>query len=273
MSGLVRYKRTERGRMMIPKREKCLLKPALFIFSAVLAVAGTIAPSGCFAESKVVVVASTAWTGAIAQAAGADEVRVLAPLELKHPPEYDYRPADIARLSEATVVIYAGYEPFMKKLLEAAGYPESKIITVTTTNTPDNLKQQARLLAEKLGTQQQEAEWEIQFEQVMAEILKKAEAKNVAKTKVLVQQHQQPFVKSLGYEIVGVFSAGELTPAKVMEYANLQPDLVIDNFHNPQGKPIMEVAKCKYVELINFPSMKAPTLIDLFKENAGRLGL
>ncbi|MCL6591318.1 MAG: metal ABC transporter substrate-binding protein [Firmicutes bacterium] len=259
--------------MMILKREKLLLKLVLFVFIAVLAIAGTAMPSGCLAGSKVVVVASTSWTGAIAQAAGADEVRVLAPLELKHPPEYDYRPADIARLSEATAVVYAGYEPFMKKLLEAAGYPEPKIIKVTTANTPDNLKEQARLLAEKLGTQKKEAEWEIRFDKVTAEILKKAEAKNAGKTKVLVQQHQQPFVKWLGFEIAGVFSAGELTPAKVMEYANLKPDLVIDNFHNPQGKPIVEVAKCKYVELINFPSAKAPTLIDLFKENAGRLGL
>jgi zinc transport system substrate-binding protein/iron/zinc/copper transport system substrate-binding protein len=258
---------------MIVKRERILLKLVLFVFIAVSAIARTIAPSGCFAESKVVVVASTSWTGAIAQAAGADEVRVLAPLELKHPPEYDYRPADIARLNEATAVVYAGYEPFMKKLLEAAGYSKLKTMIVMTTNTPDNLKQQARLLAEKLGTQKREAQWEIQFDKVTAEILKKAETKNAAKIKVLVQQHQQPFVKWLGYNIVGVFGAEELSPAKVLEYANLKPDLVIDNFHNPQGKPIVEVAKCKYVELINFPSVKAPSLIELFQENAGRLGL
>ncbi len=246
---------------------------SLFLITFLFLLIGAVLPLGCFAESKVVVVASTSWTGSIAEAAGADEVRVLAPLELKHPPEYDYRPGDIARLSEATAVVYAGYEPFMKKLLEAAGYPESKTITVVTTNTPDNLKQQARRLAERLGTQKKETQWEKQFEKVTAELLKKAAAQNAAKTKVLVQQHQQPFVKWLGFEIVGVFSAGELTPAKVLEYANLKPDLVIDNFHNPQGKPIVEVAQCKYVELMNFPSVKAPTLIDLFRENAGRLGL
>jgi zinc transport system substrate-binding protein len=258
---------------MIQKKERLVSSLILFVFIVVLAIAGTAVPSGWCAEPKVVVVASTSWTGAVAQAAGADEVRVLAPLELKHPPEYDYRPADIARLSEAAAIVYAGYEPFMRKLLEAAGYPESKAIIVTTTNTPDNLKQQARLLAEKLGTLKKEAAWEIRFEKVTAEILKKAAVKNAAKIKVLVQQHQQPFVKWLGYNIAGVYGAEELSPAKVMEYANLKPDLVIDNYHNPQGKPIAEVAKCKYVELINFPSVKAPTLVDLFKENAGRLGL
>lgn len=253
-------------------KNKFFVKLFFMILSLILFIGITL-PFGWCAESKVVVVASTSWTGAIAQAAGADEVRVLAPLELKHPPEYDYRPADIARLSEATAVIYAGYEPFMKKLLEAAGYPKSNTMIVTTTNTPDILKQQARLLAEKLGTQKKEAEWEIQFDKVTAEILKKAEAKKAGKIKVLVQQHQQPFVKWLGYNIVGVFGAEEMSPAKVLEYSNLKPDLAIDNYHNPQGKPIVEVVKCKYVELINFPSGKAPTLIDLFKENAARLGL
>jgi zinc transport system substrate-binding protein len=97
--------------------------------------------------------------------------------------------------------------------------------------------------------------------------------KKAGKTRVLVQQHQVPFVKWLGYDIVGVFSAGELSPAKVMEYAKLKPDLIIDNFHNPQGRPIREAAQCGYVELINFPSVKAPSLLELFKENAARLGL
>jgi zinc transport system substrate-binding protein len=225
------------------------------------------------AESKVVVVASTSWTGAIAEAAGADEVRVLAPFELKHPPEYDYRPSDIAKLSGASLLVYAGYEGFVKKLIEASGLPAAKVVKVTTTNDPANLKQQARFLAQKLGTVKRETEWETRFDRVTDALLKRAGQKNAGKTRVLVQQHQVPFAKWLGYEIVGVFSAGELSPAKVMEYAKLKPDLIIDNFHNPQGKPIREVVKCGYVELINFPSAKVPSLLELFQENAARLGL
>ncbi|HOJ77022.1 MAG TPA: zinc ABC transporter substrate-binding protein [Bacillota bacterium] len=229
-------------------------------------------PGWC-AKPKVIVVASTSWTGAIAEAAGADEVRVLAPFELKHPPEYDYRPSDLAKLINAALLVYAGYEGFIKKLVEASSIPESKIVKIMTVNDPANLKQQARLLAEKLGTEAQEKIWEEQFDRVTGEILKRAEQKNVSKTRALVQQHQVPFAKWLGYDIVGVFSANELSPAKVMEYANLKPDIIIDNIHNPQGKPIMEIIKCRYVELINFPSVKAPSLIELFKENAALLGL
>jgi zinc transport system substrate-binding protein len=243
------------------------------VFMMMLCLAGWLATPGHCAKAKVVVVASTSWTGAIAEAAGADEVRILAPLELKHPPEYDYRPSDIAKLKEATAFVYAGYEPFAKKLLAASEFPKTKTFTAVTTNEPTILKQQARILAEKFSTQTKEAQWENHFDQVTAAIQKRAEGKKVAQIKVLVQQHQQPFVKWLGYDIVGVFGAEEMSPAKVMEYAKLGPEWVIDNFHNPQGKPIVEVTKCKYVELINFPSAKAPTLIDLFKENAGRMGL
>jgi zinc transport system substrate-binding protein/iron/zinc/copper transport system substrate-binding protein len=256
---------------MIFKRLKHFSKVAALILGLCLSV--FLGTRGLCADSKVIVVASTSWTGAIARAAGADEVRILAPLELKHPPEYDYRPADIAKLKDAGAFVYAGYEPFAKKLLEASGFPQNKVFTVVTTNEPGILKQQAKILADKLGTQAGEAEWETRFNRITADILKQAGQKKISQIKVLVQQHQQPFAKWLGYNIVGVFGAEEMSPAKVMEYANLKPDLVIDNFHNPQGKPIVEVAKCKYVELINFPSVKAPTLIDLFKENAARLGL
>lgn len=233
----------------------------------------TLTNLGWCVRPKVVVVASTSWTGGIAEAAGADEVRVLAPFELKHPPEYDYRPSDIAKLTDATLLVYAGYEGFVKKLIEASGIPASKVVTVMTANNPVNLKQQARILAQRLGTEAKEKNWEIQFDKVTGDILKRAKQKNVSKTTALVQQHQVPFAKWLGYDIVGVFSAGELSPTKVMEYANLKPDIIIDNFHNPQGKPIVEVVKCKYVELINFPSVKGPSLIELFKENASRLGI
>jgi zinc transport system substrate-binding protein len=225
------------------------------------------------AQPKTVVVASTGWTGAIAKAAGADEVIVLAPLDLKHPPEYDYRPADIARLNKATLLIYAGYEPFIKKLIEASGFPETKTVRVTTLNEPDHLKRQAKVVAEKLGTGDREKAWEDGFDKVAAAIRSRAAQKGVGRIRVLVQQHQVPFVKWLGYPIAGVFGAGELSPARIMELAALKPDLIIDNFHNPQGRPIREVVRCPYAELINFPSAGAPSLEALFQENAARLGL
>src|SRR5690606_11247868 len=56
------------------------------------------------------VLASTAWTGAIAEAAGAAKVDILASFELRHPPERDFRPGDITRALAADVLLWAGYE-------------------------------------------------------------------------------------------------------------------------------------------------------------------
>jgi zinc transport system substrate-binding protein len=251
-----------------------LKKLALFTFSFFLVVSWILLQtSPAKAEDKIIVVASTSWTGAIAEAAGADEVRILAPFELKHPPEYDYRPSDIAQLRSARLLVYGGYEPFVKKLAIAAGFPQENLIAIMTSNDPDNLKKQARLLAEKMGTQKREAAWEKVLKKALADIQKQAKKNKISRKRVLVQKYQIPFVKWLGFDVIGVFNTDELSPKKVMEYAMMKPDMVIDNFHNPQGKPIAEIAKCDYVALINFPSANARSLIELLKENATRLGM
>jgi zinc transport system substrate-binding protein/iron/zinc/copper transport system substrate-binding protein len=251
-----------------------LKKPAFFslcFFLATLYI--LLSTSAIRADDKIIVVASTSWTGAIAEAAGADEVRILAPFELKHPPEYDYRPSDIAQLRSARLLVYGGYEPFVKKLAVAAGLPREKMIVIVTSNDPDNLKKQARLLAEKMRTQKREASWEKALDKALADIQEQAQNNKVSRKRVLVQKYQVPFVKWLGFDVIGVFSADELSPNKVLEYAKMKPDIIIDNFHNPKGKPIAEITKCDYVALINFPSANARSLIELLKENADRLGM
>lgn len=251
-----------------------LKKSVAFSFCLLLAVSWILLPANrAKAEDKIIVVASTSWTGAIAKAAGADEVRILAPFELKHPPEYDYRPSDIARLRQTHLLVYGGYEPFVEKLAAAAGFPRERLIAIHTSNNPDNLKKQARLLAERMGTQKREVIWEKAFEKALADIQKQAKKNNNSRKRVLVQKYQLPFVKWLGFNVIGAFDTDELSPNKVMRYALMKPDMVIDNFHNPQGKPIAEIARCDYAAIINFPSANAPSLIELLKENAARLGM
>lgn len=249
-------------------------KLAFFILCFFLAgICNAPSTSATGAEDKIIVVASTSWTGAIAEAAGADEVRVLAPFELKHPPEYDYRPSDIARLRFARLLVYGGYEPFVRKLAVAAGVPQERMVVIVTSNDPDNLKKQARCLAEKMGTQKREVAWEKAFNKVLADIKKQAQKNKISQKRVLVHKYQAPLVKWLGFNVIGAFNTEELSPNKVMEYAMMKPDMVVDNFHNPQGRPIAEIAKCDYVAIINFPSANTRTLIELLKENAAKLGV
>ena len=209
----------------------------------------------------------------MAKAAGAGDVVVLAPAELKHPPEYDFRPSDVEKLNAAKLIIYAGYEPFVKKMLQATQTPEDKVMQVLTVNTPDNLKKQTRLLAEKMGTTEAQKAWEAEFDRTVATVQAAAARQNVAGKRVLVQKHQADLVKWLGYQVLAEFGPEELSPAKMGELAALKPDLIIDNFHNPQGQGITEMVKCSRVELRNFPGPDEKSLQDLLMDNARKLGL
>lgn len=223
--------------------------------------------------SGPMVVASTSWTALMAKAAGAGNVAVLAPAELKHPPEYDFRPSDVEKLKDAKLIVYAGYEPFMKKMLQATQTPEDKAMQVVTVNTPENLKKQTRLLAEKLGTIETQKTWEAEFDNAVSAIREAAAKQNVAGKRVLAQKHQAAFAKWLGCQVVAEFGPEELSPAKMAELAAHKPDLIIDNFHNPQGQGIADMAKCPRVELRNFPGPDHKSLQDLLMDNARKLGL
>ena len=165
----------------------------------------------------VEVVASTSWTAAIARAAGATRVTVLAPAELRHPPEYDFRASDIARVAGSAIVVWGGYEPFIQRLIQAAEVPEERVVQVSTVNTPDNLMAQSRLLSERLGTIEAQQAWEKEFERFAADLRSQAGAAGAGETRVLVHFHQQGLAEWLGYNVVGVFGPDELSPARVVE--------------------------------------------------------
>src|SRR5690606_7952499 len=105
------------------------------------------------------VLASTSWTGAIAEAAGAAQVDILASFELRHPPERDFRPGDITRALAADVLLWAGYEGFMNQLIAAAEIPGDRVLQIRTENTPAHLVELTRWLARLWGTDERPAAW------------------------------------------------------------------------------------------------------------------
>lgn len=217
------------------------------------------------------IVASTSWVGAIARAAGAEDVTILAPLELRHPPEYDYKPQDVLNVLEADHIIWAGYEPFIKKLSSA--YPEIKdrLIQVRTTNIPGNLTNMTRMLAQKFGTEDKQKNWEKTFLKEMELFQERALKANVASLKVAVNIHQNEFLSWLGFKPFFVFGGVQLTPLDITKILNADPDLIIDNYNSLDGKVMAENAK--YVVLFNFPTNEYPEILDVMKENMRRLGL
>jgi len=213
------------------------------------------------------VVASTSWTAAIARAAGATDIHVIAPAELKHPPEYEIKPSDLEAVRDADFVIYGGYEKFAQRLAETAGSVGAVSITVYTDNVPPVFKREARKAAEAMGTVDAYLVWEKNFDTALA-AMKTRIAAAYPDRRAAVHKYLQTYAEWLGFEVIGTFGPGEPSPQVVLKMVQAAPALIIDNWHNIAGKAIAESLPAAYVELINFPGRgNTKTIEDVFAYN------
>jgi zinc transport system substrate-binding protein len=216
------------------------------------------------------VVASTSLTAAIATAAGAREVRVLTPLDVKHPPEYELKPSDLLKFEGAQAVVYAGYERMVTRILETSGGKNIVAIRIDTATSPENIILQTKRIASVLHTEKTQAEWETAFHRRL-ETLKARLAPFTGKRAVVVI-HAQPFAQWAGLEVVQVVSPGELSVKALTEAVAKHPDVVVDVLHMPAARIIAENAKSRYTQIINFPgSENTVTIEDVFEFNTSRL--
>jgi hypothetical protein len=222
------------------------------------------------AEGKLVL-ASTSWLGAMARAAGAENVRILAPLDLRHPPEYELKPSDLDAAGKADLIIYAGWEQFAKKLADTAGSAGVQTLTLRTSNDPAEFKAEAAKIAQILGSEAKLEEWWNAF-LPFAEDLRNRVAAAYPDRRAVVNRMQTPYVAWMGFDIIGEFGPAEPSPAVILELAQQKPALVLDNYHGPSGQPIAEAVGAAYVELLNFPGKDGTlTIEDVFRYNAEAL--
>ena len=223
-----------------------------------------------FTTAQEAMVASTSLIGAIAKAAGAKKVRVMTPSEIRHPPEYDLKPSDLLKFEGAKVVIYGGYERMVPKLLETSRNKNIIAIQIDTGTSPENLILQARKIAKVLKTEREEQVWEASFLEKLRELQKKITPFSGKRS--IVHRFAQPFAQWAGLTIVQIIHPGELTPRVVSDAIANNPDLVVDILHFPIAKVIAENAKCKYIQVINFPGVgNTQTLEDVFEYNTAQL--
>ena len=200
------------------------------------------------------VVASTSWAAAFADIAGADEVESIAPVDLRHPPEYEITVSDVQKISESEVFIYAGFERMMKTLGSKVANKGTSV-QVTLDNSLATVKTSTLLIAKALGTEDIQKVRFAEYEELVKEGQKKVLKKKLNKKKVLCNKNQTYLAKELGLEIVGVFGPGAVSAEELLEAKKADYDLIIDNIHNPTGKPVTEVLpKAKYIEWRNFPT-------------------
>jgi hypothetical protein len=221
-------------------------------------------------KAEDAVVATTSLTAAIARAAGAREVKILTPPGQKHPPEYDLKPSDLLKIEGATVVVYAGYEKMVSKLLETTKNKGIQAIQIATETSAENLIAQARKISKVLKSEKEEEAWETKFLQELAEMEKRMSP--YAGKRAVIHPFAQPFAKWAQLSVVQVIRPGELTPRVVAEAVGKTPDVVVDVLHFPVARVIAENAKCKYLQVINFPGINGTSsLEDIFGYNSTEL--
>ncbi|MFW5689518.1 MAG: metal ABC transporter solute-binding protein, Zn/Mn family [Spirochaetota bacterium] len=214
------------------------------------------------------IVASTAWTAAFAEAAGAQEVRVLAPYDLAHPPEYELRPSDLRAIMSADLVIYAGYETMVPRLVEAAGDAGAQTLQIQTVHSIPVMRSSIRAIAAALGTQSSATERLAEITGFLTSWREQVAELGYAGVPVAVHFHQQALARELGMNVVRVFGPAPLEARQIDDITQADPVLIIDNGHNPVAAPIAETTGADVSVWYNFPGVEETrTLLDIFRLN------
>ena len=127
------------------------LLPALLTLLLLASMIGSV-----LAEEKPVVVATTSVIGSVVKDLAGDRVDlyVIASPAIC-PAHHDIKPSDVYTFSKANLILYHGFEPWVKDLYEASG-SKAKLFRVSGPwNTPDGIKSYyekvASVLKDELG--------------------------------------------------------------------------------------------------------------------------
>ena len=237
-------------------------------------------------EKPLVVVSTTVLESIVKDLAG-DKVDVLVLVSpAVCPGHYDVRPSDVWAVSNAKLILYHGFEPWVEKLVKASKSKADVVKVPGPWNTPDALKERyrdvAKILEEKLGISVQErlSEKLNEINEVSNELKAKAEAYNFNEVNVIVMEWQKSFVEWLGFNIVATYPSPEkLSTKDIVELEKKAREenvlLVIDNLQSGVsfGQNLASRIGAVHVTLTNFPG-NAPnvnTVLDVMKYNTENL--
>lgn len=222
------------------------------------------------AAATPVVVAATGWAAAFARAAGAEDVLVIAPENLQHPPDYDPKPSDLLRLRDADFIVLGGFEGFAQRLRDSAG-SSARMVEVRLHNSPAVIRAEVLRLGDMFGTRDKAEAFLKDFEKECDALRRDVRlAFKDSGRRVVAQKFMTMWADFADLELLGTYGPGVLQPGDLLRLSAAKPDLVLDNEHMPAGAPVAETAGASLVSLINFPG-PGKDLIDVFRTNARAL--
>ena len=219
------------------------------------------------------VIATSSWTAAYAQVAGADNIIILAPVEMSHPSEYELRPSDIPKLMGATVIVYAGYEIMSEQLKKGLNLPPEKLLLIQTEYSYETIEKAVMELAVRLGTENIARENLLEIRRVFDDGRKAVVEKNELGLRVAVHHFHVPLAKELGLDPVVIFGPAVPELSEIVSVSRTEVTMLLDNFHNPVGQSLKEILpNARYKQLLNFPgSQGTHTLSDVIRYNVSQI--
>ncbi len=254
--------------------KKMLVVFALLILSVALFAEGTTEKATTSSASRTIsVIASTSWTAAFADLGGAQNIEIIAPASLIHPPEYEITVSDVMKIDKADYFIYAGYERMMKSMGDSISKTNTDLIQITTDNSIENVTKQAALIASALKSQYYSEDRVYDYIQTVENGKQAVAKKGLDKLKVYCHAMQVFLAKDLGLQVGGTFGPGPLTASQIAEVAKGGYDIIIDNVHNPIASPLLEVSpNTKLVVWRNFPeTVERKSLQKMVQQNIDAL--
>lgn len=208
--------------------------------------------AGSGTETPAVVVTTT-WEGAFAKAAGAKDLAVIVPPSVRHAPDYDPKPSDLAAVADADFVLYAPFEPYAQQIKEAAG-SDAELVEIALDNDADKVKEQVARLGEKFGTENAAAKWVKTFDAEYAELsagIQDAWPGGEAPGAV-TQVFTAWAGKMAGTRMLGTYGPEPVTAQQVSDLSAKQPELVLDNAHMSTGT-VLPDSGADQVKIVNYP--------------------
>jgi zinc transport system substrate-binding protein len=196
----------------------------VLLFSAAI-----LAPLG--AQKQLRVVATNSRTAALAAAAGATSVVTIAPTDPRHPSEYELTPSDVTALKGADLIVYTGFEVMAKKLADAAGGQEIRMLQIGADYSLATLRASINAVAAAMGTTDTARASIAALEGFMASWKAELNTAGLAGAPVVVHLFQQPLIQELGFSIKGIFGPAPLEAAQITKLSPEKAALIVDNWH------------------------------------------
>jgi zinc transport system substrate-binding protein len=217
-----------------------------------------------------VVVATTTWEAAFAEAAGAEDVKVIVPPSVHHAPDYDPKPSDLTAVAEADFVLYAPFEPFAAKIEEAAG-SRAELIEVDLDNSADKVKAQVQALGQRFGTTEAAQAWTATFSSDYDKL--SGDVRSAwpgGKQPTVIAQVFSTWAADLaGAQIVGTYGPEAVTPGQLAELTAKKPRFVLDNAHMSTGTVLPDSGVAQ-VSIVNYPD-QGENLLSVYRNAATTL--